>query len=669
MAVRRKSQPSSILPPPLTSFVAEFAALAVPAALASLAYLNARWAINVDLHVLSALAPARIWANRRLRKDRLNLFYVLEEYAHKQAIKDKPCIIYGNKTWTFAQTHDLVLRYAGWLHHTHHVLPGEVVALDCMNRPSFLFVTLALWSLGALPAMINYNLTGNALVHSIHASRARVVIIDAEIQHQVSQDVLSALSSSAFRNDTLPVSLVSLTPQLESSLPYFPPHRSPDAVRSVPLSRNPAVLIFTSGTTGLPKPAILPWDRLTFGASFCARWLGLRPVNHKRPDRFYTAMPLYHSSGFVLAFCCCLLNATTLVVGHKFSTRQFWSDVRTSHATVIQYVGETLRYLMTNPPNPELDKNHSVRMAFGNGLRPDVWDRFKVRFNIPTIAEFYSATESSSGSFNLSRNSFSSGAIGRTGAIGDIALTLMNAIVKVDWDTEEPYRDPKTGFCVALPRGESGELLFRLDPNDIGGRYVGYFKNESATAKKVLRDVFKKGDAWFRTGDVVKLDKEGRLWFSDRIGDTFRWKSENVSTAEVAQVLGMHPMVQEANVYGVQLPGYEGRAGCAAILLTDNAFDTQNNVAPKQEVLDSMAAFALNSLPRYAVPIFVRVVKELQITGNNKQQKVSLRKDGADPELVGAAGDQLFWLKPGSMRYERFGSTQWSAVRHGTARL
>ena len=198
-----------------------------------------------------------------------------------------------------------------------------------------------------------------------------------------------------------------------------------------------------------------------------------------------------------------------MVLGHKFSARNFWSEVRQSNATVIQYVGETLRYLLANPPSP-LDTDNKVRLAFGNGLRPDVWDKFKERFDVETIAEFYSATEGTSGSWNYSSNSFASGAIGRNGLIAELLLGKELAVVKVDWETEQPWRNPKTGLCEKVPRGELGELLYAVDANNIEEKFSGYFKNQKANDSKIMRDAIKKGDAWFRTGDVVRWDSEGR---------------------------------------------------------------------------------------------------------------------------------------------------------------
>jgi acyl-CoA synthetase (AMP-forming)/AMP-acid ligase II len=374
-------------------------------------------------------------------------------------------------------------------------------------------------------------------------------------------------------------------------------------------------------------------------------------------------MPIYHSTATILGFLPVLCMGATIVIGHKFSNRTFWPEVRASKATIIQYVGETCRYLLTAPPslNPitgeNLDKKHNVRIAFGNGLRPDVWQKFKDRFGIETIAEFYSATEAVSANWNLSSNSFSTGAIGRTGALGRFLTRNKAAIIHLDFETDLPHRDPKTNFCTKVPPGNPGELLYVVDPADIEKAFPGYLNNQKANSSKIMRDVFAKGDAWFRTGDVVRLDTEGRLYFIDRIGDTYRWKSENVSTAEVSEVLGHHPAVADANVYGVELPNHDGRAGCVHILF---------NQEPTPELLRSLATHAQAKLARFAVPLFLRVTKTLVATGNNKQQKHHLRQDGVDPDKVGQA-DQLFWLRGDT--YVPFGKKQWESLRSGNVKL
>jgi acyl-CoA synthetase (AMP-forming)/AMP-acid ligase II len=633
--------------------------------LAGLAYLNARWRITVDLNLFSAIITSAAAFRRRERADRTNSFYLLEEHAHDPHVKDKTFIMYHGRSWTFRQTYDTVLRYAGHLHSQHGLRPGETIALDLMNSPQFLFLVLAIWSLGGLPALINYNLTSTAFIHSVRVSSARLLIMDPEVEPMaLTEETRSTLQAPDFCNG-VPLEIAVWTEALQSSLEEQPPFHAPDTVRSGAIARSPCVLIFTSGTTGLPKAAIVPWDRTVIGSGMIGRWMGLRPVTAKRPDRFYTAMPLYHGSAFQLAFHCCLCCPATLVLSRRFSVSNFWNEVVAADATAIQYVGETLRYLLTAPPQPDDRTKHHVRLALGNGLRPDVWDSFRDRFGVETIAEFYGATEAVAASWNLSRNTFSSGAVGQVGLLGEIFFSRTQSIVEVDWESEAPRRDPKTGFCVKARRGEPGELLYAVDPKDIGAKYQGYLGNKQASESKIWRDVHKRGDAWFRSGDVVRFDKEGRLWFSDRIGDTFRWRSENVSTAEVAQVLGRHPAILEACVYGVEIAHHDGRAGCAAVLLRDVG---SPSVPVPESVLESIATFARNALPKYAVPVFMRVVTEILATGNNKQQKHTLRAEGVDPGNVGG-GDRLYYLRAGSDRFEAFGRKEWNDLKDGRIML
>lgn len=380
-------------------------------------------------------------------------------------------------------------------------------------------------------------------------------------------------------------------------------------------------------------------------------------------------MPLYHSSAAILSFLAVLQAGSTQSLGRKFSTRTFWSDVRAADATMIQYVGETLRYLLAAPvPNPpSLDRQHRVRLAWGNGLRPDVWDEFKERFGIPTIAEMYSATEGTFGTFNISRNDLSKGAIGRNGWFYNTVMGRRIAIVEVDWATDLPLRDPTTGFCRRVTPGAPGEMLFRLpdDPAEVHKRFQGYFNNPAATDKKIARGCFAPGDAWFRSGDVVRWGADGLVFFHDRIGDTFRWKAENVSTAEVSQALGTHPRVREANVYGVQLPHHDGRAGCAAVHL-----DVPDLAHPSAaEALRDIAAHVRSALPRFAVPLFLRVLDGdvgQQATGTFKHQKNALRNLGVDPTGESAPG-AVYWLQGDA--YVPFTEKDWRELEGGRVRL
>lgn len=378
-------------------------------------------------------------------------------------------------------------------------------------------------------------------------------------------------------------------------------------------------------------------------------------------------MPIYHSSACLLGVMNCLQNRATLSLGRKFSNSTYWPEVRASRATIIQYVGEVCRYLLAAPPS-DLDKQHNVRIAFGNGLRPDIWEKFKERFGIETIAEFYASTEGMSGSWNLQSGKYGIGAIGRNGKFLQAVLGRTVAIVKLDYATELPYRDPKTGFCIAVPYGEPGELLWKVDEKNIKNSFQGYFGNNKATESKILRDVFKKGDAWFRSGDVQTWTADGLWYFIDRIGDTFRWKSENVATSQVGEALTLFPGVKEANVYGVLTPHHDGNAGCAAVILDEKNFPRDSPTAQEAFMRD-LGAFitdkSKSGLPLFAVPIFLRVRDgEMVTTGNFKQVKHGLRVEGVDPEKC---KDEIWWLR--GKEYRRFTKKDWEELKGGKVRL
>ena len=570
-----------------------------------------------------------------------------------------------------------MLKYGTWLKTNYSIAPREVVSLDFINSPKFIFIWFALWSLGAYPALVNYNLTSKPLLHSIRSAGARILFVDNEVRDLFSSDVLGVLGSADFRDGKGSVEVVFLDVDLEKAILNMEGTREPDSSRVGVKSTSKAMLLYTSGTTGLPKATVVPWFRIYNGASITENWMGW-----SRNDRFYTVrntpnprsssdandhiqpMPLYHATANILGLLSCLLIGSTIIIGHKFSNKIFWPEVRSSKATIIQYVGETCRYLMAAPPlvdprtGENLDSDNDVRMAFGNGLRPDIWNRFKERFGIETIAEFYSSTEGVSASWNLSSNSFSAGAIGRRGTVLKLFSQSTQAVVELDWESEIPARDPKRdNYCTRVQPGAPGELLFWVDPTNVEQNYNGYYRNEKASTDKIMKDVFSKGDMWFRTGDVIRIDNEGRTYFCDRIGDNFRWKAENVSTSEVAEVLGNHPAVTDHNIYGVELPGHDGRAGCAATVL-DREVDNK--------LLASIADHVHQQLPKYAVPVFLRVTKEIQATGNNKQQKHILRNQGVHPEKVDPE-DKLYWLRGGT--YVEFQLKDWGAIEAGQVKL
>ncbi len=626
-------------------------AIAAPALLAGGAWLTAKTQLDYDLYMIGGLARIELNCSRQHSRDRLNIFYLLEEHATSKGSADRIFLMFEGREWSYKQAYDTVIKYGTWLKQKYAIQKGEIVAMDFMNGPTFIFLWFGLWSIGASPAFINYNLTAEPLLHTIKTSTARVLLVDEEIRPQFPQKELDALR---FQN----IEAVFFDSSIEQEISNTSGIREPDSIRGGVERTDIAILIYTSGTTGLPKAAVVSWQKLWFSPTM-SYWLSL-----KKTDRLYTCMPLYHSSAVILCTLPALHKGATLVLGRRFSTSTFWPEVRQHGATMIQYVGETCRYLLGAKPQIEpdtganLDKAHNVHLAFGNGVRPDVWERFKTRFGIETIGEFYSSTEGISASWNLSSNTFATGAIGRNGNLLDLVLGRTVAVVDVDWSTEAPSRDPSNhNFCTRVKRGEPGEALYKLDAADIKAKYQGYFNNPDASNKKVMRDVFAKGDAFFRTGDIMRWDSEGRWYFCDRIGDTFRWKSENVSTAEVGEALGIHPRILEANVYGVEVPHHDGRAGCAAVLFSEGEVN--------QHLLDDVAKHALGKLPRYAVPSFLRVVKEIVATGNNKQQKAGLRKEGVNPGLLGE--DKVLWLRGG--RYVPFEGKHWQELNSGSVKL
>lgn len=586
----------------------------------------------------------------------------------------------------------------------------EIVAMDFVNSDVFIWVWFGLWSIGAKPAFINYNLAGNPLLHTIRTSTARLILVDQDAKDNFSEEVMAehgfaprpsedglpegrqanygfdsdpSLIPLAIRNRTgapapqdqtsedvsstsRKLEIIFFDEGLEEHILSLAPARLPNSERGNQKRDSMAMLIYTSGTTGLPKPAVMGWGKINTSGRFVAGWAPL-----KKNDIMYTSMPLYHSSASVLGVCATLRAGTTICLSKKFSHKTFWPEVRASRATIVHYVGETCRYLLSAPKSP-LDKEHDVHTAFGNGLRPDVWQPFKDRFNIATICEFYSATEAPAGMFNRSTNSFSAGAIGKNGTLTTLLLGSTLAIIRMDPESEppEPLKDPKTGLCQIADWNEPGELLYKLDAANISAKFQGYFGNNKATNSKILRDVKKKGDAYFRSGDLMKWDDENRFWFVDRIGDTFRWKAENVSTAEVAEVIGKHDLIEEANIYGVLVPGHDGRAGCAALVLKKGDGKTEDDGAlalPHAQTLKSLADHVKKDLPSFAVPLFLRITKNMHTTGTNKQQKHVLQKDGIEVEKVEESGDALFWLKEGT--YKRFTKRDLERIQGGQVRL
>jgi acyl-CoA synthetase (AMP-forming)/AMP-acid ligase II len=489
------------------------------------------------------------------------------------------------------------------------VQTGELMAMYMMNRPEFLFVHLGSWAIGSAPAWINYNLAGDALVHCLKVAGAKVLLVDedADCRKRI-EDVRDRLEGE------LGMTIKILGQELKGEIARMEPIRPGDEMRKDAKGKFPLFLFYTSGTTGHPKACPFETQRAV-GLTGRVGAMGLKPGPNG--DRWYVCMPLYHGTGGTTALVC-MVTGITCCIGTKFSTSRFWTDVRDSNSTAIVYVGETARYLINSPPS-ELDRKHKVRAMFGNGLRPDVWHRFVDRFGIEVVGEFFNSTEGVMQLFNGSRGPFTATSVGHQGLIDRWRTHNLYVPVECDLVTGDLVRDPKTGFCKRKSYAEGSEILVAMPSEEA---FVGYYNNPAATQSRFERNVFKKGDLWYRTGDALRRDPDGRWFFMDRLGDTFRWKSENVSTAEVAEALGSFPGIQEANVYGVTVPGHDGRAGCAAIYIDPahaNSFD-----------FSALLAHAQSKLPKYAVPVFLRIQKKQTTMHNNKQNKVPLRNDGID---------------------------------------
>ncbi|KAE8240603.1 hypothetical protein A4X13_0g7701, partial [Tilletia indica] len=538
------------------------------------------------------------------------------------------------------------------------------VAIVMANSVAYPTIWLACQSVNIVPGFINYSLTGKGLGHCINVTEAEVVIYEAAFQQNIADIQDDLAKSSRVRQyvcfeDGIPdpseKEPSTFNGAVKNSIFLGPTElaqqstaEAPESYRASVNESSPAALIFTSGTTGLPKAALCSHGRMGMATIIWATYNGFSPK-----DRIYTPMPVYHSSAGFLCVAASWYSQSTVIIGRKFSASRYWQEVRASKATVVQYIGEICRYLLAVPPSVE-DKNHNVRMAYGNGMRPDVWQKFRERFNVPIISEFYASSEGNGAVLNYNTGPFGAGAVGRFGTLASTFRPDFK-VVRVDAITEDIYRDPKSGMCVECSPDEPGEFLCRINTSTPISNFQGYAGNKAATEKKVLANVFKKGDAWFRSGDLMRKDADGFMWFGDRLGDTFRWRSENVSTAEVSAALG--EIVSEANVYGVLVPSHDGRAGCAAI--------PQECVKTLDFKL--LAQHARKSLPKYAVPLFIRIVPNMEQTGTVKQLKVQLRNEGIEHAKTGS--DPLYWLPPRSDSYIPFDRSDYEAIVAGKVKL
>jgi fatty-acyl-CoA synthase len=512
---------------------------------------------------------------------------VIEHIA--EACPDAIAVIGERETLTYRVLVERMHQYADWADGKL----GSRVGLMMKNSPEYLAIWLGLCSTGRVVALLNTNLTGTILQHSCEIAATTDIITGLEF---VNRDI--PRSNTVWVHDQYFV--------------YNFRQQSKPVTNTFPALRDLALLLYTSGTTGKPKAVRITHHRILAWSQWFAGMMQAGPQ-----DRIYDCLPLYHSVGGIVAPGALLVSGGSVVIREKFSASRFWADVIATESTIFQYIGELCRYLVNNTQTP---KKHPLRLAVGNGLRSDVWTKFRDRFQIPQILEFYAATESNFSLYNVEEE---------PGAIGRIPPYLQHRfqIKIIKLKDGEPARD-SNGFCIECGPDEAGEIIAKISNASIFDGYTDI----GETRKKIIYDVFETNDAWYRGGDLIKKDARGFFYFVDRIGDTFRWKGENVSTTEVEEVLCQFPGVRDAVVYGVTVPDSDGRAGMAAIVVDD-----QFNLDLLQD--------HLKLLPEYARPLYLRICRQIDTTGTFKHTRQQFIRDGYD---AAATDDPVYQSRMGA---------------------
>ncbi|XP_068277912.1 long-chain fatty acid transport protein 2-like [Nyctibius grandis] len=586
----------------------------------------------LDLVAFVGLARSSLRCRRRFtRRPPVTLLEVFQGHVRRRP--RWPLLLFREDVYTYEDVDRWSNRAARCFSRLLELQPGHAVAVFLPNDPTYVWTWLALAKLACPMACLNCNARGRALRHAVATAGATVVLAGADLQAAV-EEVLPALQRDGIR--VFYLSSTSPTPGVEALLPAIEATSDepvPAHHRAGVTADSKAMYIYTSGTTGLPKAAVITEMKLMMVANL-GRLCGLRP-----DDIIYTTLPLYHSAGLLVGVGGCFEVGATCVLRAKFSASQFWNDCRRYNVSVIQYVGELMRYLCNTPKRAD-DQEHGVRMALGNGLRAEVWKEFLQRFGPISIWEFYGATEGNAGFINYT---------GKVGAVGRANVFLKTfapfELIRYNVEEDEPVRDER-GLCIPVRPGETGLLVIKITTNT---PFHGYAGDSQKTEKKVLRDVLVKGDTFFNSGDLLMIDHERFVYFQDRVGDTFRWKGENVATTEVEATLAMMNFIQEVNVYGVSVPGCEGRCGMAAIRLKAGA--TFNG--------ESLYAFTGDTLPSYAAPRFVRIQDALEITGTFKQCKGNLVKEGFNPDVI---KDPLFFRDDKKKSYVPLNPDTYAAI-------
>ena len=614
---------------------------------------------------LSALGP--ILKSLPLLRLRADSSYTIADYIEGQVAKfgELPFILFEDRRITYREYNAMANRVAHW-GLSVGLRAGDTIGFMMANRAEYVPVWSGLAKIGVKAALVNTNLVGSSVMHTLEVAGAERLLLGAECAPSVymrgaspsrspaegsfmrgaSPSRSPAEGSADLADDALSNLSVYVLPEEGAGDPGLPgaeditqalaeqPESDPDPAHRASVRSGDSVFhIYTSGTTGLPKATNMSHQKLALGG-LSGAVLGLR-----KGEVVYCPLPLYHAAGGVGTVMMAMGCGGAVAIARRFSASRFWDDVSRYHAVGVIYIGELCRFLLNRPPDPE-DGAHNLRWMFGIGLRADVWEPFRERFRIPRIVEAYGATEANVGGVNYA---------GKVGSVGRIRGGLL---LRYDVEREELVRDAE-GRHVECRPGEVGELLGRIPvgSKSMLRQFQGYTSAE-ATEKKILRGVKKPDDAYFRSGDLLRRDRKGYCYFVDRIGDTFRWKGENVSTQEVAEALSAFPGVETANVYGVEVPGHEGRAGMAALALEggrEAPFDAQ-----------ALYELAVSKLPSYAVPVFLRLQSESDVTGTFKLRKVALRSEGYDPK---ATSDPIYVRDDQAGAYVRLHDVEDAHVR------
>ncbi|XP_070706668.1 long-chain fatty acid transport protein 6 [Pempheris klunzingeri] len=588
----------------------------------SLGWLSALAAGLFSAHVLQKLCFPYFWwdlffllkvirygVKLELFKLTSNVCTVLDRFIQQaRRSPNKPFVIYDGSIHTYRDVERRSNRLANVFLEDVNLKKGDCVALLMSNEPDFLCVWFGLAKVGCSVAFLNTNIKSKSLLHCFNCCGAKTLIVGSDLVECLDGILPSLLEDSiqvwAMKSQSEHTQVHTLLDKLDAASDQ----PVPAALRATTSLKSPTLYIFTSGTTGLPKAAVITHlQSLKAAAGFCI----FGATEH---DVMYIPLPLYHSAASLIGIGGTIELGATCVLKKKFSASQFWNDCRKHDVTVFQYIGELCRYLC-NQPKTEMDKVHKVRMGVGNGLRQDVWRDFQNHFGNIKMCEVYGSTE---GNLCFMNHIGKSGTVGRSNFF--YKLLFKYDLVRYDMVRDEPVKD-QHAFCQRVKRGETGLLLSKVSAIS---PFFGYAGSKQLTEKKLMRNVFVKGDAYFNTGDLMAEDQEGFICFRDRVGDTFRWKGENVATTEVTEILGQVDFIQEVNVYGVEIPGHEGRAGMAATI-----------VRPGLE-FDGKKLFehVMRDLPAYARPLFIRLQEVMEMTSTFKQQKFQLVQSGFNPSTI-----------------------------------